>query len=191
MLSSLVGSSSTACVDEHHSARLLECTCQAHHTECRYIGLQSIVTSRPAPLLAATCKQHAIVQLGDHVLAVYSRTSAVAAPEGGGFSSVDWVRWMRPLMLLGMVAFGSLHFVRAKAGMGGMNKYSRSMGSSQRAEAMLRANGLGGTAALGRNRAIGPRSMQGMRGRMAQAGALGALGAHAQDMYELEPHEVC
>ena len=118
----------------------------------RYFGLEERYSSAQAPLAGANRESHSVLQLSDRVIAVYRRElHKPAAAEG---FSVDWMRWARPLMLLGMVLFGSSYFVKAKGGMGmgAAGRYSGSMSNARRAEALMRA-GVGGAGGSARVRA--------------------------------------
>lgn len=58
-----------------------------------------------APVMSST-DGYVVLQLTDSIVAVYHRET----PDVGSLVSVDWLRWSRPLMLLGTLVFGAYQF---------------------------------------------------------------------------------
>ena len=164
---------------------------------CRYLGVSANV--RPvsdAPLVSTNHDGYVLLQLGSNVLALYQRPTKQASEVK---MSVDWVRWARPLMLLGMLALGSLHFVRAKAGLG---RRAPGLGTAEHADAVLRAKGYGGYANY-RGQPSGAAGLAGLsrdlrrpdrgpmrRGVASRGAAISAIGDLADDEYDPEPLDV-
>lgn len=142
----------------HHSCAGTCCALRAHtpyqvHNErrdqsmagsvagsaCRNIGLDSNLSSA-APLVATNAGPHIALQISSDVIALYQAVDASDKP-GKPAMQIDWVRWLRPIMLLGMLVVGSTYFARAKsAGSAGrFGSYGGAMAEQQRIEAILRA----------------------------------------------------
>lgn len=105
---------------------------------CRQIGLHSNMSSS-APLVAANAGTQLAMQLSDSVVAIYQVPSPAKAPQQP--MQIDWVRWLRPVMLLGMLVIGSTYFARAKSGASAakFGGYGGDMVDQRQLDAVLRA----------------------------------------------------
>ena len=80
-----------------------------------------------APVMSST-DGYVVLQLTDSTVAVYHRPSPVVS----SLASVDWLKWSRPLVILGALVFGAFQFSRKRA-----SRYSSS--TDHAAEMRLRS----------------------------------------------------
>lgn len=62
-----------------------------------------------APVMSST-ESYILLQLTDSIVAVYHRPKAA----DNTLVSVDWLKWSRPLMILGALVFGAFQFSKKR-----------------------------------------------------------------------------
>lgn len=73
---------------------------------------------------------YVVLQLTDSIMAVYHRPS----PAVSNLVSVDWLKWSRPLMILGALVFGAFQFSKKRT-----SRYSSNADQSTAAEMRMRS----------------------------------------------------
>lgn len=86
------------------------CSKFTHADVRRKIGVPAKEALNSPPVMSSTTN-YVVLQLTDSIVAVYHRPT----PSTGEGISIDWLKWARPIMLIGALAFGAFQFSRKRS----------------------------------------------------------------------------
>lgn len=64
------------------------------------------------PAMSSSADGYVVLQVADSLVAVYHRAPAAMS----SIATTDWIKWTRPLMIFGALAFGAFQFSKGRSG---------------------------------------------------------------------------